>query len=79
MLGPVRARLPESDLLTGQTRGVDAPTREANAARRPIVRRADGASYEEWLRPVVQASGMETPTREDRAKLDRTRPKKGSN
>ncbi len=35
-----------------------------------------GGGYEEWLEQVAKASGIETPTREDLAKLDRTRPKK---
>ena len=46
---------------------------------RSIVRRDGGTGYEEWLEQVARASGIETPTREDLAKLDRTRPKKGSN
>ena len=46
---------------------------------RTIVRRDDGTDYEEWLEQLARASGIETPTREDLAKLDRKRPKKGSN
>jgi len=46
---------------------------------RSIVRRDDGSGYEEWLEQVARASGIETPTRQDLAKLDRKRPKKGSN
>ena len=68
-----------SGLLHGHTLGVDATTLEANAAMRSIVRRDSGAEYVEWLAQVAQASGMETPTREDLMKLDRKRPKKGSN
>ena len=68
-----------SGLLSGKTLGVDATTLEANAAMRSIVRRDDGRGYEEWLEQVAQASGIETPTRQDLAKLDRKRPKKGSN
>ena len=71
--------LQASGLLRGQTLGVDATTLEANAALRSIVRRDSGAEYVEWLAQVVQASGMEAPTREDLVKLDRKRPKKGSN
>ena len=44
-----------------------------------IVRREEGIGYEEWLVQLAQASGIETPTREDLVKLDRKRPKKGSN
>ena len=52
---------------------------EAHAAMRSIVWRDDGRGYEEWLEEVARASGIETPTRQDLAKLDRKRPKKGSN
>ena len=72
-------RLQVSGLLRGKTLGVDATTLEANAALRTIVRRADGTEYEEWLAQLARASGIETPTREDLAKLDRKRPNKGSN
>ena len=68
-----------SGLLSGKTLGVDSTTLEANAAMRTIVRRDDGRGYEEWLEEVARASGIETPTRKDLAKLDRKRPKKGSN
>ena len=68
-----------SGLLSGKTLGVDATTLEANAAMRSIVRRDAGTGYEEWLEEVARASGIETPAREDLAKLDRKRPKKGSN
>src|SRR6185503_17492745 len=57
----------------------DATTLEANAALRSIVRRDTGESYEAFLIGLAKASGIETPTREDLARLDRKRPKKGSN
>ena len=75
----VLERLRNSGLLSGKTLGVDATTLEANAALRSIVRRDDGSGYEEWLGELARASGIETPTRQDLAKLDRKRPKKGSN
>jgi transposase len=71
--------LVRAGLVKGETVGVDATTLEANAALRSIVRRADGQTYEEYLRDLARASGIATPTRADLAKLDRTRPKKGSN
>jgi transposase len=71
--------LAQSDLLRGKTLGIDATTLEANAALRSIVRRDTGQRYEEFLKELAQASGIESPTREDLAKLDRQRPKKGSN
>jgi transposase len=52
---------------------------EANAAMRSIVRRDTGASYEEFLTGLARASGIETPTREQLARLDRKRKKRTSN
>ena len=46
---------------------------------RSIVRRDTGESYHEFLTELAQASGIETPTRADLAKLDRKRKHKGSN
>src|SRR5256712_7070131 len=54
-------------------------TLEANAAMRSIVRRDNGESYEEFLKGLAKESGIETPTREDLARLDRQRKKKASN
>ncbi len=71
--------LAKRGLLKGKTLGVDATTLEANAALRSIVRRDTGESYQEFLTRLAKASGIETPTREDLAKLDRKRPHKGSN
>jgi len=71
--------LAKSGLLKGKTVGVDATTLEANAALRSLVRRDTDQPYEEFLRDLALASGIETPTREDLAKIDRKRPKKGSN
>jgi len=71
--------LAEKGLLKGQTVGIDATTLEANAAMRSIVRRDTGEGYEEFLRRLAQESGIATPTREQLAKLDRKRTKKGSN
>jgi transposase len=65
-------------LLKGKTVGVDATTLEANAAMRAIVRRDNGATYDEFLTGLAQQSGIETPSREDLARVDRKRKKKGS-
>ena len=75
----VLERLRSEGLLSGTTLGVDSTTLEANAALRSIVRRDDGSGYEEWLEALARSSGIDTPTRSDLAKLDRKRPKKGSN
>jgi len=69
----------ERKLLKGNTIGVDATTLEANAALRSIVRRDTGEQYNEFLTRLAKESGIETPTREQLAKLDRKRKKKGSN
>jgi transposase len=66
-------------LLKGKTVGVDATTLEANAAMRYIVRRDNGATYEEFLTALARESGIETPSREDLARLDRKRKKRTSN
>jgi transposase len=66
-------------LLKGKTVGVDATTLEANAAMRSIVRRDNGASYDGFLTGLARQSGIETPTREDLARIDRKRKKKTSN
>jgi transposase len=66
-------------LVKGKTVGVDATTLEANAAMRSIVRRDNGASYGEFLTELAKQSGIETPTREDLARVDRKRKKHTSN
>ena len=66
-------------MIKGKTVGIDATTLEANAAMRSIVRRDTGESYQEFLTRLAQASGIETPTRAELARLDRKRKKKGSN
>src|SRR5881409_18037 len=60
-------------LLKGKTVGVDATTLEANAAMRSIVRRDNGATYDEFLQDLAKQSGIETPSREDLARIDRKR------
>lgn len=72
-------RLAEAGLVKGKTIGMDATTLEANAALRSIVRRDTGESYQEFLTQLAEASGIETPTREELARLDRKRKNKGSN
>jgi len=46
---------------------------------RSIVRRDSGERYHDFLTKLAQASGIETPTRADLARIDRQRKKKGSN
>ena len=71
--------LRDHGLLEGKTLGVDSATLEANAAMRSIVRRDDGGGYREYLEKLAKESGIAAPTHADIAKLDRKRPKKGSN
>src|SRR5207247_8463602 len=52
---------------------------EANAALRSLERRDNGQEYNDYLKDLAQAAGIEDPTREQRARLDRKRKKKGSN
>jgi transposase len=71
--------LGEEGLIEGQTIAIDATTLEANAAMRSIQRRDDGRRYEEYLKELAQAEGLENPTREQLARMDRRRKKKASN
>lgn len=71
--------LGEEGLVSGRTVSIDATTLEANAALRSIVRRDNGQSYNDYLKELAQAAGIENPTREQLARLDRKRKKKGSN
>ena len=71
--------LGEEGLIEGQTMAIDATTLEANAAMRSIRRRDDGRRYEEYLLDLAKAEGLENPTREQLARMDRQRKKKASN
>ncbi|MGH8646756.1 MAG: transposase [Gammaproteobacteria bacterium] len=71
--------LVEEGLLRGKTVSVDATTLEANAALRSIVRRDTGQSYDDYVKGLARAAGLEEPTREQLARFDRKRKKKGSN
>jgi transposase len=71
--------LVKEGLICGQTVSIDATTLEANAELKSIVRRDNGQGCEEYLNGLAQAAGMENPTREQLARFDRKRKKKGSN
>jgi transposase len=79
VFGWVLGLLADRGLVKGKRVGVDATTLEASAAMRSIVRRDTGESYEEFLTGLAKASGIETPTREQLARLDRKRKKRTSN
>jgi len=71
--------LAKQGLVEGRTAGIDSTTLEANAAMRSIIRKDTKESYEQFLIGLAKASGIETPTREDLAKIDRKRKNKASN
>ena len=71
--------LAEEGLVEGKTVSIDATTLEANAALRSLVRRDNGQKYDDYLKDLAKAAGNEDPTREQLARLDRKRKKKGSN
>ena len=71
--------LAKEELVEGKTVGIDSTTLEANAAMKSIVRRDTQESYDQFLTGLAKASGIETPTREDLAKIDKTRKNKASN
>lgn len=71
--------LARDGLLKGGVIAVDATTLEANAALRTLVRRDTGEGYEQYLRRLALESGIETPTREQLAKIDKQRKNKASN
>ena len=75
----VLKRLTDAGLVKGKTIGIDATTLEANAALWSIVRRDTGAGYETFLRRLAAASDIATATRPELVRLNRKRPKKGSN
>jgi transposase len=66
-------------LLSGKNLGVDATTLEANAALKSIVRRDDGASYDEHVAELMKSEGLEEPTPAQRQRFDRRRKKSLSN
>jgi len=76
VFGWVLKVLAEQGLLKGNTIAIDGTTLEANAALRSIVHRATGEAYNEFLQRLAAESGIETPTREQLAKMDRKRPRK---
>jgi transposase len=75
----VLKRLAAEGLLSGKNLGVDATTLEANAALRSIVRRDNGASYDEHVAELMKSEGVEEPTPAQRQRFDRKRKKSLSN
>jgi transposase len=75
----VLKQLAAQGLLSGKNLGVDATTLEANAALRSIVRRDNGASYDEHVAALMKTEGIEEPTPAERQRFDRKRKKSLSN
>jgi transposase len=75
----VLERLARGGLIKGKTIGVDSTTLEANAAMKSIVRRDSGESYNEYLKRVATAEGVETTDAASLRRMDRKRKKKTSN
>ena len=71
--------LADYDLVSGKTVGIDATTLEANAAMRSIVRKDTKQNYQGFLTDLAKASGIDTPTREELVKIDKSRKNKASN
>jgi transposase len=69
----VLERRAEHGLVRGERIGVDASTKEANAALRAIVRRGTGEGYREMLERLAVESGIATPTAEDLIRFDHRR------
>jgi len=75
----VLKRLAAEGLVSGRNLGVDATTLEANAALQSIVRRDNGASYDEHVAALMNNEGLEEPTPAERQRFDRKRKKSLSN
>jgi transposase len=66
-------------LADGQSVCIDGTTLQANASMKSLVRRDSGLSYNDYLKQLAQAEGIENPTKEQLLRLDRKRKKKTSN
>lgn len=66
-------------LADAQSVCVDATMLQANASMKSLVRRDTGVAYDEYLKQLAEAEGIENPTKEQAARLDRKRKKKASN
>jgi transposase len=75
----VLEQLAQGGMIKGKTIGVDSTTLEANAAMKSIVRRDSGESYNEYLKRVATAEGVETTDAAALRRMDRKRKKKTSN
>lgn len=63
-------------MLRAKTLAVDATTLEANAAMKSMVRRATKEKWEQYLRRLARAEGMEDPSAEELRRFDKKRKNK---
>src|SRR6478609_5949903 len=75
----VLERLAQGGLIKGKTIGVDSTTLEANAAMKSIVRRDTGESYDDYLKRLAEAEGVNAKDAAAVRRMDRKRRKKTSN
>jgi transposase len=75
----VLEQLAQNGLIKGKTIGVDSTTLEANAAMKSIVRRDTGEDYNEYLKRLAQAEGVDATDAAALRRMDRKRKKKTSN
>jgi len=66
-------------LADGQSVCIDATTLQANASMKSLVRHDTGQTYDDYLRQLAVAEGVENASKEQLARLDRKRKKKASN
>ena len=66
-------------LADGQSVCIDATTLQANASMKSLVRRDTGQTYDDYLRQLAAAEGVENASKEQLARFDRKRKKKASN
>lgn len=75
----VLERLAQGGLIQGRTMGVDSTTLEAHAAMKSIVRRDTGEGYNDYLKRLAEAEGVDANDAAALRRMDRKRRKKTSN
>jgi len=66
-------------LADAQSVCIDATTLQASASMNSLVRRDTGHTYDDYLRQLTSAEGVENASKEQLARLDRKRKKNASN
>jgi transposase len=75
----VLRRLAAEGLLSGRTLGADGKTLEADSALKSLVRRDNGASYDERFAGLMKTKDIEEPAPAERQRFNRKRKKSLSN